>query len=182
MTRTPNPSAPATAADVVTAAMNIAKDTAEGRLDPAELQQQAVAELRALVVTVAGPDDPVWPVQLDVCRAVLVHGGIPADELDEWAAVARHREGGGEPAVIALTAPETPTEGNASPAPESSPSEPRSAEPDTLPDSDTDPNPQPPRPPRPAWAAPVDVPLPSLRRDGYDPLAGWSPSDTLPRP
>lgn len=33
--------------------------------------------------------DALWPLQLDVCRAVLAAGGIPPDELAEWLAVAR---------------------------------------------------------------------------------------------
>jgi hypothetical protein len=56
------------------------------------LEATAVAELRELFGTVTGPDDPLWMLQVDVCRAVLAAGGIPADELTEWLAVARQRE------------------------------------------------------------------------------------------
>jgi hypothetical protein len=75
--------------DVIKAAASVARDTAEGRLSPLDLQEQAVAECRALFGTVAGPGDPLWELQVEVCRAVLAQKGIPADELTEWLAVAR---------------------------------------------------------------------------------------------
>ncbi|GFG68086.1 hypothetical protein MKUB_55760 [Mycobacterium kubicae] len=50
-----------TASDVVTAAMSIAEDAAQGRLDPAALEAQAAAELTQLFGTVVGPDDLAWP-------------------------------------------------------------------------------------------------------------------------
>lgn len=80
-------------ADVITAAMSVARDAAEGKLDPADLEAAAVQECRTLLGTVTGPDDPLWPLQVEVCRAVLAAGGIPADELSEWSAVARQRAG-----------------------------------------------------------------------------------------
>lgn len=82
--------------DVITAAMSVARDAAEGRLAPAELEAQAVAELRSLLGTVSGPGDPLWALQIDVARRVLAAGGIGADELAEWAAVARARSEHGE--------------------------------------------------------------------------------------
>jgi hypothetical protein len=33
----------------------------------------------------------MWEVQVEVARAVLATGGIPADELSEWLAVARQQ-------------------------------------------------------------------------------------------
>jgi hypothetical protein len=75
--------------DVIRAAASVARDAAEGRLSPAALQQQSVAECRELFGTVAGPGDPLWELHVEVCRAVLAQRGIPADELTEWLAVAR---------------------------------------------------------------------------------------------
>ncbi|BBZ64509.1 hypothetical protein [Mycolicibacterium monacense] len=77
--------------DAVDAAMSVAQQIAEGRLDPATLQQQAVAECRALAGEVSGPDSPLWSLQVDIARQVLSLGGIPATELAEWAAVFRRR-------------------------------------------------------------------------------------------
>ncbi|MBF9328241.1 flagellar hook-length control protein [Mycobacteroides chelonae] len=88
--------------DVVTAAMSVADDAAEGRLDPATLESQLVEELHELVGSVVGEDDPLWPLQLDVARGVLAAGGLDASELSEWAAVARRRE---NPDTEALSAP-----------------------------------------------------------------------------
>lgn len=79
--------------DAVDAAMGLAEQIAEGRLDPTDLQQQAVAECRALAGEVVGPDTPLWTLQCDIARQVLSLGGIPAAELAEWAAVFRHRAG-----------------------------------------------------------------------------------------
>jgi hypothetical protein len=79
-------------ADVISAAMSVARDAAEGRMLAVDLEATAVAELRELFGTVTGPHDPLWMLQVDVCRAVLAAGGIPADELTEWLAVARQRE------------------------------------------------------------------------------------------
>jgi hypothetical protein len=75
--------------DAISSAISVAEDIREGRLDPVDLQQQAVAECKALLGTVVGPDDPLWAVQLEVCRGVLAAHGIPANELAEWLAVAR---------------------------------------------------------------------------------------------
>jgi hypothetical protein len=75
--------------DVIRAAASVARDAAEGRLNPAALQEQAVAECRELFGTVAGPGDALWEIQVEVARAVLAQKGIPADELAECLAVAR---------------------------------------------------------------------------------------------
>ena len=75
--------------DVIKAAASVARDAAEGRLSPAALQEQAVAECRELFGTVAGPGDALWELQVKVARDVLAQKGISADELTEWLAVAR---------------------------------------------------------------------------------------------
>ncbi|WHU48668.1 flagellar hook-length control protein [Gordonia sp. L191] len=90
MTATPDTKAARKA--VITAAMDLAADVAENRLDPAELTAQLNAEARTLFGAVVGPHDPLWPLQLDVTRQMLAAGGVPADELSEWLAVARRRE------------------------------------------------------------------------------------------
>lgn len=82
-----------TASDAITAAMSVAEDVAEGRLAPADLERQAVAELRQLFGTVVGPDDPAWEVQTDVARQAVALGALTADELSEWAAVMPRRAG-----------------------------------------------------------------------------------------
>ena len=81
-----------TASDVVTAAMSIADDVAQGHLDPERLESQLTEELRDLFVVVVGPEDPLWPIQTDVARQVVSRGGIPTDELSEWLAVQHRRE------------------------------------------------------------------------------------------
>ena len=62
--------------DVIRAAASVARDAAEGRLNPAALQEQAVAECRELFGTVAGPGDALWEIQVEVARAVLAQKGI----------------------------------------------------------------------------------------------------------
>jgi hypothetical protein len=84
-------STPTTQADAVTAAMSVARDVAEGRLDPATLQQQAVTELRDLFGTVIGEGSALWTLHADVARQAVSLGALSADELSEWAAVTRHR-------------------------------------------------------------------------------------------
>ncbi|ORW43103.1 hypothetical protein AWB90_18290 [Mycobacterium paraense] len=82
-----------TTQDVIKAAMSVAGDAAEGRLDPADLDAELVATCRELVGTVAGPDDTLWSLHLDIARQVLAMGGVTLDELSEWAAVLRQRAG-----------------------------------------------------------------------------------------
>lgn len=85
--------------DAIKAAMSLARDVAEGRVAPADLEAQALAECRQLFGRVAGPGDPLWSMHIDVARQVLaVGGGIPANELAEWAAVQAASEGEGAPA------------------------------------------------------------------------------------
>lgn len=81
------------ARDIITEAMAVAEAAAEGKLDAAALEAEAVEECRRLFSTVT-PDGPHWVVQLDVARAVLAAGGIPAAELREWAAVAASNDSG----------------------------------------------------------------------------------------
>ncbi|MGU3501888.1 flagellar hook-length control protein [Mycobacterium sp. C31M] len=83
---------------VIKSAAAVARDAAEGRLDPAALDAVVTEECRELFGTVAGPADPLWPVQVDVARQVLALGGVPADELSEWVAVGRRRAG--EPSPV----------------------------------------------------------------------------------
>lgn len=156
-----------TTEDAIKAAASIARDVADGRLTPADLEHQAVAELHQLVGEVVGHGDPVWPLQVQIARGVLAAGGIPGDELSEWLAVARQRageaHGQGDPDQIA-------------PEPVSVPSVALSPESDgDLADVDAAPE-------QPVTAAAVaEQPLvaypasaPPRRADGYDPLAGWA--------
>jgi hypothetical protein len=77
----------------VTAALAIAEDVTVGRLDVAALGAAALTECRELFGRVDGPEDPLWPLHVDVTRQVLaVGGGIPVDELAEWVAVYRAAE------------------------------------------------------------------------------------------
>lgn len=75
--------------DAINAAMSVADDVAAGRLSPADLDTTLVEACKALLGDVRGPDDPLFDLQVAVARGVLGVGGIPADELTEWAAVAR---------------------------------------------------------------------------------------------
>lgn len=78
---------------VIDAALTVADDVAQGRMDPTQLDAIAAAECRDLFGHVAGPDDPLWELHVDVARQVLGVGGVPAAELAEWLAVARTTEG-----------------------------------------------------------------------------------------
>lgn len=77
----------------VDAAMTVAEDVVGGRVQPAALESAVVSECRALFGAVSGLEDPLAPLQLDVCRQVLAAGWIPASELAEWLAVAHRQEG-----------------------------------------------------------------------------------------
>jgi hypothetical protein len=78
--------------DVIRAAASVGRDVAEGKLAPAALDAAVTDECRELFGAVVGPSDPLWPLHVDVARQVLALGGVPADELTEWRAVARSRE------------------------------------------------------------------------------------------
>ncbi|WKG01393.1 flagellar hook-length control protein [Mycolicibacterium sp. HK-90] len=149
--------------DAINGAMSIADDVAEGRLSPATLEAQLQTELRALVGTVIGEGDPLFALQVEIARGVLAVGGVPADELAEWLAVARHRAG--EPV--------------SQPDPDQTPPEPvslptvaliaESVEPEAVTDVPAEPVTE---------AAPV-VPLRlATPSGGYDPLRGWNPGGT----
>ncbi|WP_067844777.1 hypothetical protein [Mycolicibacterium wolinskyi] len=77
--------------DAIKAAASVARDVAEGRLSPADLEAQAVSELRQLFGEVVGPESPAWALQCDVARQAVSLGALSADELAEWAAVLRRR-------------------------------------------------------------------------------------------
>lgn len=79
--------------DAIKAAMAVAKDVAEGRLDPAAMGAAAAAECRELFAFVAGPGDPLWEIHVEVARQVLALDGIPVDELAEWLAVTQKAQG-----------------------------------------------------------------------------------------
>ena len=82
-----------TAEHVITAAMDLAKDIAEGRRTAASVEADAVEACRELFAVVHGPEDPLWSLHIDVTRQALHAGALTADELAEWLAVARTREG-----------------------------------------------------------------------------------------
>lgn len=78
----------------VTAAMSVAQDIAEGKVDTGQLDAAVAAECRTLFARVEGPGDPLWELQVDVARQVLaVGGGVSSVELAEWTAVYRQAEG-----------------------------------------------------------------------------------------
>ncbi|OBG00700.1 hypothetical protein A5773_04220 [Mycobacterium sp. 852014-52450_SCH5900713] len=105
--------------DVIDAAMSVAEDVAESRLDPTQLNQAVADECKALFGTVVGDDDPLWPLHIDVARQVLAVGGLSADELSEWLAVASSR------AEEPISSPQPPID---PPAGTSAASRPRSPE------------------------------------------------------
>ena len=79
--------------DAIAAALAVAEDLDSGKIDSADLDRQLRDELAAMFTNVVGPGDLCWELQVEVARAVLaVGGGVSADELSEWAAVARSRE------------------------------------------------------------------------------------------
>lgn len=82
-----------TAEHVITAAMDLAKDVAEGRRTAASVEADAVEACRELFAVVHGPEDPLWSLHIDVTRQALHAGALTADELAEWLAVAKTRAG-----------------------------------------------------------------------------------------
>ncbi len=79
--------------DAIKAAASVARDVADGKLSPNDLQAQAVAECRELFGTVIGEDYALWSLHADVARQAVSLGALSADELSEWAAVMRHKAG-----------------------------------------------------------------------------------------
>jgi len=95
--------------DAIKAASSVAREIADGKLDPAALEAEMLTELRDLFAVVVEEHDPLWPLQVDVARQVVSRGGIPTDEMAEWLAVQRRRENpDAEPlnAPVADTSPE----------------------------------------------------------------------------
>jgi hypothetical protein len=157
--------------DGIKAAASIARDLADGRLSPADLEAAAVAELRELFGEVV-PGGPCWPLQLQVARGVLAAGGIPADELQEWLSTQRASEKPEEPEKP-LSGPEPSDPDLPAPAPVSLLNEELSPENDPL---DADPEPQPEVETTPT--APVVKLPPRPAADGYDPMSGFAPGKT----
>jgi hypothetical protein len=160
----------ATTSDVITAAMSIASDAADGKLTPTDLQATAVAECRELFGTVVGDGDALWTLHADVARQAIALGALTADELSEWAAVMRHRAG--EP----LDPPAPPAD--------LLPAESAASVDESQPESTDEPDATPADGVAGALAvlaalATADAeaaPSPASQRpaaDGYDPLAGW---------
>lgn len=90
----------------IKAAMAVAKDVAEGRLLPAQVDAAALEACRGIVGVVVGPNDPLWPLQTEIARQVIAAGGIHANELSEWLAVQRRRDGigpGADVQVVTVT-------------------------------------------------------------------------------
>jgi hypothetical protein len=79
--------------DAIKAAASVARDVADGKLSPADLEAQAVAECRELFGTVIGEGDALWTLHADVARQAVSLGALSADELSEWTAVMRHKAG-----------------------------------------------------------------------------------------
>jgi len=76
----------------VAEAKYLAHELATGRLDQAEIDRLGLEECRGLFGDVIGPQDPIWPLQVEVARRVLALNGLPASELGEWAAVVQSYE------------------------------------------------------------------------------------------
>ena len=81
------------------------------------MDRVAADECRDLFGVVDGPNDALWSLHVGIARQVLALGGVPADELSEWIAVARSRTGGqSNGSSPALTGPpeafSSPTEPN----------------------------------------------------------------------
>lgn len=70
-------------------------EVAEGTLTAATMADRAAGRCHQMFGAVAGSEDPLWPVQLDVTRQVLGRGGISAAELAQWLSAARSRENPG---------------------------------------------------------------------------------------
>jgi hypothetical protein len=102
-------------------------EVSEGMLTAATMTEAAVRRCREVFGTCDGPTDPLWPVHVDLCRAVLGHGGLSASELAQWLGVARSREnphaGCGYPSaqVSPLSRAHGPDSGDAEPDAETEP-------------------------------------------------------------
>lgn len=105
--------------DAIDAALRLAEDFSTGKVDPDDLDAELVKRCRDLVGQVVGSGDLLWPLQIEIARGVLAAGGLDADELSEWAAVARRR---------ATELPPTDARPDAADGPESAVTEPYSPE------------------------------------------------------
>jgi hypothetical protein len=97
------------ARDVIDSALALAEDVHAGKIDPAGLDAELVDECRQLLGQVVGERDPLWPLHVDIARQVLGVGGLPADELSEWLAVARRRAQIVPTPSAGFTAPDMPS-------------------------------------------------------------------------
>jgi hypothetical protein len=79
--------------DAIKAAASVARDVADGQLSPADLEAQAVTELRELFGSVVGEGDPLWTLHADVARQAVGLGALGPEELREWAAVLDRQRG-----------------------------------------------------------------------------------------
>ncbi|ASW84608.1 flagellar hook-length control protein [Mycobacterium intracellulare] len=124
--------------DAIKAAASVARDVADGKLSPSDLQAQAVAECRELFGTVVGEGDALWSLHADVARQAVGLGALSPEELREWAAVLDRQRG-----------VEQPTEPLESPGPHDDPlravslasvaeSEPESTDDDHAPEGESD--------------------------------------------
>lgn len=164
----------ATTSDVITAAMSIASQAADGRLAPAALQATAVAECRELFGTVVGDGDALWSLHAEVARQAIALGALSSDELSEWAAVMRHRAGEPLEPPVDLLPPDSPASVDES--------QPEPTDDGGAPDDDADPAPLQGVSVAVALASlanaarqarPEPKPAPQHEAEGYDPLAGW---------
>jgi len=78
--------------DAVDAVAVLMRQVAEGSLTGAGLADRAAQRCAEVFAYCDGPTDPLWPVHVEITRAVLGFGGLPAAELAQWLAVARQRE------------------------------------------------------------------------------------------
>ena len=78
---------------VASAALDLARDAAEGRVSVATVEQAAEQRCRALFGSVGGPGDVLWALHTEVARQAISLGALSASELGEWVAVLRQREG-----------------------------------------------------------------------------------------
>ena len=70
-------------------------EVSEGRLTAVMMADRAVARCREMFGHCDGPTDVLWSVHLEICRAVLGHAGLPANEVAQFLAVARNCENPG---------------------------------------------------------------------------------------
>jgi len=90
--------------DAVDAVAVLMRQVAEGTLTGAAMAGRAAQRCAEVFGQCDGPTDSLWPAHVEICRAVLGFGGLPAAELAQWLAVARNRE---NPASATLYPPTT---------------------------------------------------------------------------